>query len=640
MKRECNMRGRIAQLIITIFAGILLLLIVEGLLIIHNTPFSSAEVLASTNPDIITILHEPLRMGQTYTKTKLCGAEAFSEESEDYSADKAIDGLMDTRWSSKFYDPQWISITLCEERTINRVVLHWETAYGKYYQIHVSQDGETWYKVFSTQSGDGGEDVITFDAISARYVRMCGILRGTRWGYSLWEFEVFETGDPPVVPIPFPPVLKGSYPRWFYKELGYWTVAGSPGSERETLFSDDGMVGNPTASAFWGIWGTSPSNVFAVGSGGTILRYTGTAWSAMHSITTSHLYGVWGSSDSNVFAVGDNGTILRYNGRTWSTMNSTTTSHLYGVWGSSDSNVFAVGSGGTILHHNGNTWSTMDSMTMSHLYGVWGNSDSSVFAVGENGTILHYTGTVWSAMDSTTMSHLYGVWGDSDSSVFAVGENGTILHYIGTVWSAMDSMVIGHLYGVWGSSSADVFAVGGDGVILHYTGTWSATVSGTTSYLRGVWGSSPDIFAVGESGTLLHSDGGAWERASFGNGFSLMPYLTVAGKFITWADVATITHSLKDGYLPFPEVEWHYQGLCFSQRVFPYAADVGDSYNYISYTLKNTGTTTISDRLYLTIRPFQVRPPWMYGGLQEITSIEREGDNRFRINGNRWTLDK
>ena len=46
----------------------------------------------------------------------------------------------------------------------------------------------------------------------------------------------------------------------------------------------------------------------------------GSAWSEMDSGTTDTLWGVWGSSGSDVFAVGDNGTILHYNGSTWSPM--------------------------------------------------------------------------------------------------------------------------------------------------------------------------------------------------------------------------------------------------------------------------------------------------------------------------------
>ncbi len=63
------------------------------------------------------------------------------------------------------------------------------------------------------------------------------------------------------------------------------------------------------------------------------------------------LSGVWGSSGSNVFAVGDLGTILHSNGSSWSAMSSGAGNNLSGVWGSSGSNVFAVGDWGTILHY-------------------------------------------------------------------------------------------------------------------------------------------------------------------------------------------------------------------------------------------------------------------------------------------------
>jgi hypothetical protein len=62
------------------------------------------------------------------------------------------------------------------------------------------------------------------------------------------------------------------------------------------------------------------------------------------------LYGVWGSSGSDVFAVGDYGTIVHYDGSSWSSMSSGTGNGLDGVWGSSGSDVFAVGDSGTILH--------------------------------------------------------------------------------------------------------------------------------------------------------------------------------------------------------------------------------------------------------------------------------------------------
>ena len=72
-------------------------------------------------------------------------------------------------------------------------------------------------------------------------------------------------------------------------------------------------------------------------------------WTPMTSGTTKELFDVWGTSSTDVFAVGSGGTIVHYNGNTWSTMTSGTIQHFYGVWGTSSSDIFAVGTGGTII---------------------------------------------------------------------------------------------------------------------------------------------------------------------------------------------------------------------------------------------------------------------------------------------------
>jgi uncharacterized protein YjdB len=55
----------------------------------------------------------------------------------------------------------------------------------------------------------------------------------------------------------------------------------------------------------------------------------------MVSGTTAQLNGIWGTSATNVFAVGDVGTILHYDGSSWAPMASGTTSSLSAVGGTS-----------------------------------------------------------------------------------------------------------------------------------------------------------------------------------------------------------------------------------------------------------------------------------------------------------------
>jgi uncharacterized protein YjdB len=56
----------------------------------------------------------------------------------------------------------------------------------------------------------------------------------------------------------------------------------------------------------------SQVNLYAAGSGGTILHYDGSAWSAMSGGVNKELSGIWGSGPNDVYAVGDSGTILHY----------------------------------------------------------------------------------------------------------------------------------------------------------------------------------------------------------------------------------------------------------------------------------------------------------------------------------------
>ncbi|WP_162848377.1 discoidin domain-containing protein [Paenibacillus nanensis] len=131
--------------------------------------------------------------------TELAGGKSImSSTNEDgRPAANANDGNGETRWASASSDPQWIQVDLGAPYLVSRVQLDWEAAYGRAYELQVSNDGESWTGVYSTTTGDGGTDTVKFEETEARYVRMLGTSRGTMYGYSLWEFKVFgrEAGE-------------------------------------------------------------------------------------------------------------------------------------------------------------------------------------------------------------------------------------------------------------------------------------------------------------------------------------------------------------------------------------------------------------------------------------------------------------
>ncbi|WP_213451706.1 discoidin domain-containing protein [Rhizomonospora bruguierae] len=122
-------------------------------------------------------------------------ATASTTENAGTPASAAVDGNTGTRWSSAFSDPQWIQVDLGATATISQVVLNWEAAYGRAFQIQVSADANAWTTVYSTTSGTGGTQTLAVTG-TGRYVRMYGTTRATGYGYSLWEFQVYgSTGS-------------------------------------------------------------------------------------------------------------------------------------------------------------------------------------------------------------------------------------------------------------------------------------------------------------------------------------------------------------------------------------------------------------------------------------------------------------
>ena len=120
----------------------------------------------------------------------LSTASASSRENGSLGPANAIDGSMNTRWSSDFYDNQWLQIDLGQRRNIYGLTIHWETAYARVYNVQVSDDGIAWTTVFSETNGNGGIDDITFAEVSAVYLRINCITRATPYGSSIWEVEL------------------------------------------------------------------------------------------------------------------------------------------------------------------------------------------------------------------------------------------------------------------------------------------------------------------------------------------------------------------------------------------------------------------------------------------------------------------
>ena len=270
-----------------------------------------------------------------------------------------------------------------------------------------------------------------------------------------------------------------------------------------------GIPPMPTSSI--AAWGFPSGSLYTAGQG-NIQRFDGSTWMTILDDANAEFWGLWGFSEENLYAVGSSGAIQRFDGNAWTAMRSGSDQRLWAVWGTGADDIYAAGLGGTILHFDGAVWSTMDSGTTAHLYGIWGGAPDAFIAVGEKGTILRYDGRSWSPMASGTTEYLDSVWGAASDRIFAVGGVGTILFYDGRSWTPMTSGTANGLAAVWGSSAVDVYAAGERGTLLHFDGSrWTPVSLGINEKLQAIWGdSSANVFVVGDTGRLLQFNGRSW----------------------------------------------------------------------------------------------------------------------------------
>jgi acyl-homoserine lactone acylase PvdQ len=163
--------------------------------IIHNAlgGITQEPITTQNRPTYQQLVEFPARRGDVIANLSAT-ATASSHESglfASYPARQAVDRNPSTRWASNRGDNQSLTVDLGAVRSVSRVRLHWEAAYGRAYRIEVSTDGAAWRTAWSTTAGDGGLDTAVFAATDARFVRMQGVTRGTGHGYSLWEMEVY-----------------------------------------------------------------------------------------------------------------------------------------------------------------------------------------------------------------------------------------------------------------------------------------------------------------------------------------------------------------------------------------------------------------------------------------------------------------
>ncbi|GAA1870870.1 discoidin domain-containing protein [Myceligenerans crystallogenes] len=118
-------------------------------------------------------------------------ASSFDPYNGNFTPGQAVDGDTGTRWASEWGPTAWYRVDLGSRQSFQHLQLVWEAAYGKSYEVQVSDDGAAWTTIRTVTGGNGGVDDLAVSG-TGRYVRLNLTERGTDWGYSLFELGVYR----------------------------------------------------------------------------------------------------------------------------------------------------------------------------------------------------------------------------------------------------------------------------------------------------------------------------------------------------------------------------------------------------------------------------------------------------------------
>ena len=316
------------------------------------------------------------------------------------------------------------------------------------------------------------------------------------------------------------------------------------------------------------LWGTSPSDVWAVGEGGTIVHFDGARWSRVSSGTPQSLIAIGGRGPGDAWAIGKSRTLLRLSGGAWhpvdlpkvendeeladllvlpngeawivggmtksSLAGEELTSHclvghldgaaaaawkldvdegcgpLARVWGKTPGDVWA--DGGSVVHWNGRYLTLNPKEKPAPIVGRHGYASGWKLDSGGGPGAL-----VDPRRPKASPGNVRDFWALGPDDVWAISPNGALTHFDGKRWSRGDDP--SELRAVAARAADDVWAITSDSSLLHYDGRdWRAARLSGASSLRPVAIAAPgenDLWVLTER-ELLHLDAKRWVTITAG----------------------------------------------------------------------------------------------------------------------------
>lgn len=308
-----------------------------------------------------------------------------------------------------------------------------------------------------------------------------------------WKIVAYEgTGDDP---------LATEGPIWHFNMLnGLWT-----------------QVDSSTTADLNGVVFTDTGEGWAVGDGGTILRYDGVSWALVPWSKILDLNGI-ALSGNDGWAVGESGTVIRLSNGTWTDESLGITSNLYDVDLADDGTGWLGGDGGTIYRLVSGAWTAENVSDTVNIYCVAVYDSDIAWAGGLVNALYEWTTDGWLEVDVPSYNPLpidtayraAAAYADDGPTVWAGGCSVNFSNSVGGVWTFTTAPTPSSINGIHIKDGADYgWAAGNDGALAFYNGnSW---------YLygeSGVTGDLNDVFTVGKDDAWAVGDGGAIYRFS------------------------------------------------------------------------------------------------------------------------------
>jgi hypothetical protein len=258
-----------------------------------------------------------------------------------------------------------------------------------------------------------------------------------------------------------------------------WVVGGREGAGgKPTVFHFDGAAWsqldtNMPNVDLWQVFGFANGPVFLAGSNGTILRFANNTFEKLTTPASDIVFGLWGSSPDDVWAVGGQTTGRAFawhlNGSTFEAVPGVpaeleTMGTVWKVTGRAANDVFMSASLGLILHWDGSAI-TNEKIGGEELLFSIGCSGTRCVSAGTNttnGVLYQNDGAGWVSRVPTTTGPVWRGVTPLGDDTYVVGQAGAVIHLVDDTWvSDPPKLSIKTLHANW-NVDGNVFAVGGD----------------------------------------------------------------------------------------------------------------------------------------------------------------------------------